>query len=75
MEQRHRLVPEHIKLTEEEKKKLLEQYKVVEKNLPSIFDSDPAIKELGVVPGDVVKILRTSSIKGVSEYFRVVVHG
>lgn len=75
MEQRHELVPEHIKLSGEEKKKLLEKYKVVEKNLPSILSSDPALKELEAQPGDVIKILRKSPIKGVAEYFRVVIHG
>lgn len=71
----HELVPEHIKLSENEKKELLQKYNVVEKQLPFIFSSDSALIELNAKPGDVIKILRKSPTKGVAEYFRVVIHG
>ncbi|RME78120.1 DNA-directed RNA polymerase subunit H [Candidatus Woesearchaeota archaeon] len=72
---KHRLVPEHIKLTEEEKKKVLEEYNIQVNQLPIIFASDPAIKDLGAAPGDVIKIIRKSKTAGESVFYRGVANG
>jgi len=72
---KHVLVPEHIKMTEEEVDLLLEKYNISKKQLPKIVRSDPALMGLDANVGDVIKILRDSPTIGKSEYFRVVTNG
>ncbi len=71
----HFLVPPHSKLSEAEKKQLLERYKVEVKDLPKILRSDPALVKISCKPGDIIKIDRSSKTAGTSAYYRVVVHG
>ena len=68
----HKFVPKHIRLTEEEKKELLEKYNISLKQLPRILKNDQAIKEANLTIGDIVKIIRRDQISG-SIYYRVVV--
>jgi DNA-directed RNA polymerase, subunit H (EC 2.7.7.6) len=70
---KHYLVPKHIILSEEEKKELLEKYKVSLSDLPKIKISDPALKNLNAKPGDIVKIIRSNPRIGEEIYYRVVV--
>ena len=70
---KHYLVPKHVILSEEEKKELLEKYKVSLSDLPKIKISDPALRNLNVKPGDVVKIIRNNPWIGEEIYYRVVV--
>jgi len=70
---KHELVPEHIILSAEEKKKLLKELKIKLSDLPRIKVNDPAIKHLNPKPGDVVKIIRRSPTAGEYVYYRVVV--
>lgn len=65
----------HIKLSEEEKKELIEKYNISLKQLPMILDSDPALQGLDAKPEDVIKIVRKSRTKKKSEFFRVIIHG
>ncbi|MBI2452436.1 DNA-directed RNA polymerase subunit H [Candidatus Pacearchaeota archaeon] len=67
----HILQPRHIKLNQEEKKKLLLKYNISSSQLPKIRVSDPALPE-GCAPGDVVKIERKEGEK-IQTYYRVVV--
>ena len=69
------LVPKHSKVSEGELKKLLEQHMIVVKDLPKILKTDPVVEELGVQPGEVIKIIRKSEITGESVYYRVVISG
>ncbi|MEM5880153.1 MAG: DNA-directed RNA polymerase subunit H [Candidatus Aenigmatarchaeota archaeon] len=69
----HELVPKHEILSEEEKKQLLERYKVRLEDLPRIHINDPAIIKLKPKPGDIVKIIRKDPIAGETIYYRVVV--
>ncbi|MEM1634487.1 MAG: DNA-directed RNA polymerase subunit H [Nanopusillaceae archaeon] len=69
----HELVPKHEILSEEEKKQLLERYKVKLEDLPKIRINDPAIIKLKPKPGDIVKIIRKDPIAGETIYYRVVV--
>jgi len=69
----NKLVPKHEILGEDEKLILLKKLNAVEKQLPKIKITDPAIKAIGAKKGDVVKITRDSRIAGKIFYYRVVV--
>jgi DNA-directed RNA polymerase subunit H (RpoH/RPB5) len=56
----HYLVPTHTICTEVEKRKLLKEYSVKEESLPSILLSDPVIRHIGAIKGQLVKISRDS---------------
>jgi len=69
----HVLIPKHEKLNDSEKKAVLELYGITEKELPLISVSDPALAEMKVKTGDVIKIERNSPTAGVSIFYRSVV--
>ncbi len=69
----HILVPKHIKLSEKDKKELLEEYHISLKELPKINKKDPAIQQLDIKKGDVIKIIRKSPSAGEAVFYRVVV--
>ncbi len=69
------LVPPHEKISEKEKKEVLEKFNIVAAQLPKISAKDPAIKSLELKPGDVVRIKRKSHTAGEAVYYRVVVDG
>jgi len=68
-------VPKHTLLTDNEKQKLLDQYKITLRQLPRILVNDPVIQNLGGKLGDVVEVVRKSTVAGESLYYRVVVRG
>ena len=72
---KHNLVPEHTKLSEEEKKKVLEYYNISIKQLPKILLNDPAIQHFQPQIGDVIKIRRKSPTAKETLFYRVVVRG
>ena len=72
---KHTLVPPHKKLSEKDKKVLLEKYSITVNQLPVIFKSDAAISHLGVEPGDVIMIQRDSPTAGNITFYRGVIDG
>lgn len=70
---KHELVPKHSKLTEKEHKELFEKYAIDMPNLPRIYKNDPAILDLDVKEGDIVKIVRKSPTAGETVFYRRVV--
>jgi len=73
--QNHILVPKHSKLNDKEKKDLLEKYHIALQQLPKILKKDPAIKNLNIKVGDVIKIERKSQTAGISIFYRCVISG
>ncbi len=69
----HIYVPKHEIMTKEEAEQVLEKYHTKPTEMPLINVSDPAIRGLGVKPGDMIKITRKSSTADVSIYYRYVV--
>jgi DNA-directed RNA polymerase subunit H len=74
MTTQHTLIPKHSKLSDSEKKQLLEQYQINLAALPKIQVKDSAIVKLNLKDGDVVKIARESKTAGLSYYYRVVIN-
>ncbi|HLC58650.1 MAG TPA: DNA-directed RNA polymerase subunit RpoH/Rpb5 C-terminal domain-containing protein [Candidatus Nanoarchaeia archaeon] len=72
---KHFLVPEHIKISDEEKQKLLANHNLISKQLPMIPISDPALVTMSVKIGDIILIKRRSHITREASYYRVVVDG
>lgn len=68
----HILVPKHAKLNKEETKNLLEKYKITNKELPKILKNDPALAQMTIEVGDIIKITRKSPTSGESMFYRSV---
>ena len=69
---RHVLVPPHRKLTVDEAKAEMERLHLTAKSqLPLIKHHDIQSRVLGLVPGDVVEVLRPSPTSGVARILRI----
>jgi len=69
----HNYVPTHVKLSEEEAKRVLERYNIIPQQLPKILSTDPIVQIIGANPGDIIMIIRKSPTGGVSIAYRYVV--
>jgi DNA-directed RNA polymerase subunit H len=72
---KHVYVPKHEILPKKEADEVLIRYNTKHAQLPFIFLSDPALKNLMAKPGDIIKITRKSPTAGESVYYRYVVEG
>lgn len=71
---KHILVPKQVKVSEKEKKALLEKYAISAFDLPLIRKNDPAIKNIDIKAGDVIKIIRKSPTAGEAVFYRCVIN-
>ena len=69
---KHILTPKHSKLSDKEKQALYDRHNVTQKELPKVFKTDAAIRELDAKVGDVIKVTRVSATAGQSFFYRVV---
>ena len=69
----HIYVPKHEIMTKKEAEEVLEKFHTKPTEMHLIYVTDPAIKGLGVKPGDMIKITRKSGTAGESTYYRYVV--
>ena len=77
---KHDLVPEHYLMTEEEAEKVLSEMKITRDQLPKIKKSDPAMKVLEniygqIEEGRIVKVLRKSVTAEEFVAYRLVTRG
>jgi len=71
----HELVPKHEIVKPEEAVRILKELGIRPENLPWIRTSDPAAKEIGAKPGDIIRSERRSTTKGKIIVYRFVVAG
>lgn len=70
---KHKLVPKHTLLDEEEVKKILQKFNISPMQLPKINKNDPAISHLEAKKDDIIKIERKSPTNSKTIYYRVVI--
>ena len=70
----HILVPEHIVIDEDKVKKVMEKYNITDKSqFPDISRFDPVSKAIGLRPGQVCHIIRSSKTAIKTDYYRICV--
>ena len=68
----HSLVPKHRVLNEGEALEIRKKYNIVDdKNIPSISRFDPVSQVLGIRPGDMCEIVRSSKTSITSNFYRI----
>jgi len=68
----HELVPKHWIASDEEVELVLTHFKIHKRQLPRIASDDPAVKVLGALQGQVLRIERDSLTSGTAFYYRLV---
>lgn len=71
----HRLVPQHILLSDEEAEEILKKYNITRDQLPKIKKKDPAFAIFDIKPkeGDIILIKRVEETASY-DYYRLVIN-
>ena len=69
----HVLVPKHTTCSNKEKEEIYKKFNIEQKQMPKILKNDPAIRDLNVKAGDIIKIIRESPTAEISIFYRVVI--
>lgn len=70
----HALVPKHRILSDKEKADVYEQYNIInDSEMPEISRFDPVAKTIGIKPGQLCEIIRSSKTSITSKYYRLCV--
>ncbi len=74
----HEMVPEHWLVPVKEEEKVLKTLGVTKGQLPKIRKSDPVIKALEkvegeIIPGRMIEIVRKSRTRGIAKIYRTVI--
>lgn len=69
----HELQPKFELLTEEDKKKKMDDYNLLDRNLARMFRTDPIARYYNAKVGDVFRIIRPSLYTGSGYHYRLVV--
>jgi DNA-directed RNA polymerase subunit H (RpoH/RPB5) len=70
----HVLVPEHIVMTEDDVNNVMKRYNITDKvQFPDISRFDPVSRAIGLRPGQVCRILRSSKTAITTNYYRICV--
>ena len=72
---KHHLVPKHILLSKEDIQKLMNEYKILKKDMGRIYIDDPMARYLYAQKDDVIQIIRETINSGYATYYRLVVLG
>ena len=70
--QKHKLVPKHEIMTEEEISNEFSDVDYDFKDLPKIKVTDPVAESIGAKPGDILRIIRDSQTAGEFVTYRIV---
>ena len=71
---KHALVPKHRILSPEEKEEVKKKYRIKsDAQFPKILVKDPISKSIEANTGDLLEIIKKSSITGETIYYRIVV--
>ena len=71
----HSMVPPHKRLTEDEKKNIITKYKINKMDqFPQISRFDPPALAIGLRPGEICEIKRSSKLEIISYYYRYCVN-
>jgi len=70
---KHKLVPLHEIISEEERKEVLEKYKITPDQLPKILNIDPVSISIGAQPGQIIKLIRKSHTAKEAVAYRFVI--
>ena len=69
----HKLVPNHVVLSDKEKNEFLVKFKITPDQLPKLINSDPVAIYIDAKPGQIVKIIRKSHTAKEAVAYRLVV--
>lgn len=68
----HDFVSPHTKLSEEDSSKIMKKYNIMDKSqMPDISRFDPVALAIGLRPGEICEIIRTSKTAIQSNYYRI----